>query len=518
MRPVDFFEQYLRLPFTNGEPFKLLDWQREVLTELFGEGGSPLLRTYYLSTAKKSSKTTLGAGLCLYFLIAEPHEPAARIYSAASDKEQAQLLWDAARQMIELSPELKRLEEQGKLIVQRDNIIYRAKNGERIYQSIAMNEAGSHGLNASVLLIDELHAIRGTTGREFLSSLTKGSIARRSPLTFFMTTAGTDLTSYCFELEERIRKMEQGLIEKPKTFGHRIYRADPKLPWDSEDAFAAANPSYGITVGQAAYVEHVTEARQSPVHRRSYEQLFLNRWTQRAEGFIDLQDWDACADTYAEDHLLGRECDGGLDLSKRLDLTAFALTFPPTPEDPYYRTLAYSFLPRQDENDLRCKELKDGVPYFEWARQGWLDLTEGRVIDQNHIVETLIELSKKFSIRSIAYDPNLAHEIVKRLNDAGLHMVEMRQWYSVLSEPTNELLAQTVSHRIRHNGNPVLKWNVSNLTIETGKAGQIMPSKSKSREKIDVAVALIMSLGRAVNQEKQEPFVSVYENRGILFL
>lgn len=205
--------------------------------------------------------------------------------------------------------------------------------------------------------------------------------------------------------------------------------------------------------------------------------------------------------------LEGRVCFGGLDLSRTADLTAYGLVFPPTEADPYYGVLAHSFLPN---SDLRNKELKDGVPYFTWGKQGYIQFIDGRIIDPDVIVDKIRESRDLYDLQAVAYDPWDSKEVVRALNDEGLTMLEFRQGYRSLSLPTKKLLEVIIGEKLRYNSNPVLTWNISNLKVDMDPAGNCKPNKSKSKEKIDMAVALVMALGCAIEAPDNAPFVSAY--------
>lgn len=298
MRPTEFIENYLvvpRGPYA-GKPFILLDWQREVLNDIYGEGHTPIVREYYLSLSKKNAKTSLSSALLLYHLIGEPDEVCAEIYSAASSAKQALLIWKTAKQIVKASPKLRHLVESKRLQIHRDRMVFQAKNGERTYNALSSVADSTEGIDPSIILIDELHAIRGGTGREFIDTLITATAGRKNPLVIYTTTAGSDLTTYCADIERRIEKIEQGIIKRPAGFNYRIHRAPKDMAWDSEAAFETANPSYGTLISKAFFREQVEKAKQSPTFRRAFCRYHLNQWVEHGEAFIDMEDWKACQD------------------------------------------------------------------------------------------------------------------------------------------------------------------------------------------------------------------------------
>lgn len=222
--------------------------------------------------------------------------------------------------------------------------------------------------------------------------------------------------------------------------------------------------------------------------------------------------WDGCAFPVNEDELAGRVCYGGLDLSSTSDLTAFVLIFPPQDEDDKYQILPYFWVP-EDTLDLRVK--RDHVPYDTWAKQGFIQTTEGNVIHYGFIEKFIEQLGKKFNIREIAFDRWGAVQMVQNLEGMGFTVVPFGQGFKDMSPPTKELMKLTLEKKIAHGGNPVLRWNMDNIFIRTDPAGNIKADKQKSTEKIDGAIAMIMALDRAIRNGNVNA-ESVYDNRGLL--
>ena len=512
MNPViRFYEEVLRLPNgpCAGDPFVLLDWQRELLEAIYKDQASPQVREVFVSMPKKNAKTSWAAGVLLYQLIAEPNERKAEIYSAACSEAQAKLIWEAAASMVTFSPQLTELVEQGKLEVYRDNMIYHAKSGDRIYRALASEATNIHGINPSIVLIDEVHGLRGNKGRELVDALTKSTITRRSPLTIYLTHAGSDLNCVAADIEKRIDRFERGVLKQPDSFIYRIHRAPPNVEWDSEEAWAIANPAYRTLIPREAYLEAVETARQTPNLQRSYRTYHLNQWTESSESIVNLEDWKACKREYSEEDLYGRPAFAGFDSSIYDDLTAFMLVFPPVEEDEEqgYRTLTHAFIP---EERLREKELRDQVPYWEWHEKGYLHLTPGAVIDEDFVIQTILAANEKFDIREMAYDPHRARHIVKKLDEAGVTTVEHRTGSISMAEPTAQFIKHVIAHTLHHDGNPLLAWNVGNVQGRIDVSGNLTPKKGKNIDKIDCAFALILALGRAVAGNDTKPFVSAY--------
>lgn len=224
-----------------------------------------------------------------------------------------------------------------------------------------------------------------------------------------------------------------------------------------------------------------------------------------------MEKWDQCAFPADPDSLRGRVCYGGLDLSSTMDITAFVLVFPPEYEDDKYQILPYFWVP-EDTLDLRVK--RDHVPYDVWKKQGYLQTTEGNVIQYGFIEKFIDDLGKKYNIREIAFDRWGAVQMVQNLEEMGFTVVPFGQGFKDMSPPTKELMKLVLEKRIAHGAHPVLRWMMDNIFIRTDPAGNIKADKEKSTEKIDGAVAMIMGLDRALRCRLGSD--SVYDSRGVL--
>lgn len=227
---------------------------------------------------------------------------------------------------------------------------------------------------------------------------------------------------------------------------------------------------------------------------------------------MPMEKWDACALPVDEEMLEGRVCYGGLDLSSTTDLTSFCLVFPPDSEEKPYYVLPYFWVP---EETLTLRVNRDHVPYDVWERQGYINTTEGNVVHYGYIEKFIEKLGERFNIRSISYDRWGATQMSQDLENMGFNVVPMGQGFASMSPPTKELMKLTLEKRIAHGGHPVLRWNMDNIFIRTDPAGNIKADKSKSTEKIDGAIAMIMALDRAIRCGN-DTSESVYDSRGLL--
>ncbi len=485
-----------------GRPFELLDWEREALRDLFGwkrPDGTRRYRTAYISVPRKQGKSSLSAGIALYLLCADG-EPGAEVFSAAADKDQAAIVFELAKSMVLASPELsKRLE------VFRRSMVY-AKTSSS-YKVLSADAYRQHGINASGVIFDELHAQRN---RELWDVLTTSTGSRSQPLVLAISTAGYDETSICWEVDDYARKVREGVVEDTSFYSY-VRRAEKEDDWTDPEVWKAANPSFGITIFEDYFTRECERAQNTPAYQNTFRRLHLNQWTAQRDRWLDLAAWDECDEFVDLEALQGRQCYGGMDLATTTDVAAFVLVFPPDDEDGVFDVAPFFWVPNDGVPE---RVRRDGVPYDAWIRDGLIHATEGNVIDYRAILRTIEDLGERYNVAEIAYDRWGSQAISNELAGLGFKLVQFGQGYGSMSSPTSELLKLVLAERIRHGGHPVLRWMADNLVVKSDPAGNVKPDKQKSTEKIDGMVALIMALDRAIRKEGA-PKLSVYATRGL---
>ena len=491
----------------HGQPFKLLPWQEKIIRDVFGtvRDDAPDTRQYstvYVEIGKKNGKSELGAALALNMLCNDD-EWKAEVYSCAADRQQASIVFDVACDMVRQNPTLSKLI---KIIPSTKRMVYQPTGS--IYQVLSSDVATKHGLNVSACIFDELHA---QPNRALYDVMTQGSgDARKQPLWVFLTTAGTDRNSVCYEVHQKAKDIIEGRKADPR-FYPVIFGLDENEDWTDERNWYKCNPSLGYTITIDKVRDAFHTAQETAADENMFRQLRLNQWVKQSVRWMQMDKWDACEGHFSENDLLGRPCYAGLDLSSTSDLTAFVLVFPPTHEDEPYCILPYFWLP---EDNLPLRVRRDHVMYDVWAKQGFLQTTEGNVVHYAYIEQFICKLNEKFNIREIAYDRWNASMMVQSLQDDGFTMVPFGQGFKDMSNPTKDLMRLVLEKSIRHNGHPVLRWNMDNIFVRTDPAGNVKIDKEKSTEKVDGAVALVMALDRA---EKSNGG-SVYDGRELLTL
>ena len=491
-----------------GKPFELLDWQEQIIRDLFGvlkPNGYRQFNTAYIEIPKKQGKSELAAAVALLLLCGDGEERA-EVYGCAADRNQAKIVFDVAVDMVRFCPALSK---RVKILESQKKITYLPTNSS--YQVLSADVANKHGFNTHGVIFDELHT---QPNRKLFDVMLQGSgDARMQPLYFLITTAGNDTNSICYEVHQKAIDIAEGRKVDP-TFYSVIYGAAEDEDWTDPKVWKKANPSLGITVGIDKVKAACESAKQNPGEENAFRQLRLNQWVKQSVRWMPMDKWDACAFPVSEDDLEGRICYGGLDLSSTTDITAFVLVFPPPDEEDKYYILPYFWIP-EETLDLRVR--RDHVPYDLWERQGTLMTTEGNVVHYGYIEKFIERLGEKFNIREIAFDRWGAVQMVQNLEGMGFTVVPFGQGFKDMSPPTKELMKLTLEQRIAHGGHPVLRWMMDNIFIRTDPAGNIKADKEKSTEKIDGAVAAIMALDRAIRCGN-DTSASVYDSRGILFI
>jgi phage terminase large subunit-like protein len=493
-----------------GVPFDPRPWQVDIIRELFGRTreDNPERRSYrtcYIEVPRKNGKSEICAAMALYGLIGDGVQ-GAEVYSAAADRDQASLVFNVAAQMVRNDRRLD-AEQGGRLkIIESQKRIVDHKTGS-FYRAISAEAYSKHGFNASMVIYDELHA---APNRELWDVLTTSMGARSEPLVIAITTAGYDRHSICWEQHDYATRILEGSVVDP-TFYPVIYAAPQDADWTDESVWRAANPALGDfrDIDEMRAMAH--KAREIPALQNTFRRLYLNQWTEQAERWLDMAAWDDCQKTGAatwrelRERYLGKPCFGALDLSSRTDLTALALVF--EDDDDGMTVVPFFWVP---EEGAAKRSRTDRVPYEQWIKDGLIIPTPGNVVDQGFIREDINRIARDYKLRELGFDPWNATKLAVELDGDGVKIVEMRQGFRSLSEPTKHLGALVTGRKLRHGGHPMLRWMASNMVVRQDPNGNLSPDKSKVTERIDGIVALIMAIGAALVNRDREPEYAMY--------
>ena len=505
-RVIFFIENHIRhiKGELGGQTFKLLDFQKKIISDLFGwkdrETNLRRFRTAYLALPRKNGKSTLISGIALYMTLADK-EPSAEVYVAAGDRSQAGIIFDVASSMVRADPQLNQ-----HLKVFKNSIIHEKTNST--FKAISAEASSKYGYNCSCIVMDEFFVQKDDS---LWNALTTSTGSRRQPLTIAITTAGYNKESICYKTQEYGMKVAEGIIDDP-TFYYVNFCASEDDDWTDPEVWKKANPGLEAGVLKLDYIKTECEKAQ---RMTSYENIFktlhLNIWTTSEAKFLSDKKWMDCdLGKINLDDFKGMNCYAGLDLASVRDISAFVLLFV---DDEKYFTIPYFFVP-QENAFIRSR--RDGVDYIAWEKEGFMEFTSGDVTDYNYIKKRIKEISEKVVLKKLMYDRWNASQLIIDLVDDGLPCEPFGQGFASMSAPTKELEKLILNKQINHSGNPILRWMCSNLSMKIDPAGNIKPDKSKSSEKIDGIVSLVMALGGYMNDDDKTD--SNYNDRGFVFL
>ena len=515
------------LQTSSGIPFKLMDWQREAITEFYGRmrEDEPTVRQYqylYLEIPKKNGKSEISAALAVYHLFADG-EINGEVYAVAADRENASIVFRAAKHMIETCHSLKKRCR----IVDSKKEIYDEVSGSML--KVLSSEAYSkHGYKPSCVIFDELHAQRN---RELWDIMTFGAgDAREQPVWIVLTTAGDDpdRKSIGWEVHKKalhILKYREGKRgEKyydnpqwlPIIYGLGLYEDEDELKQVNifdEEVWQRCNPSIGKTVKLSTIRAEAEEAKRSEAMERLFRWLRLNQWIAvHSVGWIPLTIYDKTQFNVEGKHwketvqlLKGKKCFGGVDLSKSTDLTGVVLVFPPQDGLEKWVALATGFIPL---DDIEGKEKRDHVPYRDWIRAGFMQGCEGDVIDYTQVCQFIVTACNDYDVKLIGFDPHLGATIMqqlqKELAGKATEVVEIPQGIRHISPPMKELERLIRSHEMLHVHNTALRSCFGNLRCVVDDNENYKPTKKRSTGRIDIAVAWIIAFATAMLEPKPD--------------
>jgi phage terminase large subunit-like protein len=477
-----------------GEFLHLEPWQQFIDWNVFGwmrEDGTRRFRTLYEEVARKNGKSTHGATTGIYLAFFDG-EPGAEVYSAATKRDQARIVHGEAIRMVKKNRALRK-----HIRIYKDNLHMEASASK--YEPLGADSDSIDGLNVHGVLADEVHAWKS---REMWDVLETATGSRRQPLIVAITTAGMDRQSVCFEKHQYTEKVLEGFKDNSfvdDTWFGIIYTIDEGDDWRDEACWIKANPNLGVSKKIDDLRMKATRAAKMPAAQNNFLRRELNVWVQGDSKWMDMDAWRKCGGKIPAlelpEHLKGRTAFAGLDLSSTSDLTAFVLVFPA--EDGFIDVVARFWLP-EDAIEPRTQE---GTHYDEWVREGYIEKTDGNVIDYGLVFEQIKQDATDYSIERIAFDRWGAARVVQVLQNIGMTMVQFGQGYQSMNPPMQELERLLLSGKIRHGNNPVLTWMADNVVAHMDPAGNIKPDKEKSKDKIDGIVALIMAIDLALRNE-----------------
>lgn len=498
-KAIDFFPLLRHYKGEWGDrPIVLEPWQQFVIGSVFGwkrADGTRRFRRAYLEVAKKNGKTLMAAGIAVLLAFFDD-EPGAEVYSIATKRDQAKLVWLDAKRMVERNAALRRRIKTYALSLANERTA-------SFFRPLGRDSGESEqGVNPHAFIVDELHVL---DDRESIDNIETAASARRQPLGVYITTAGVERESVWADERADAVGILEGRATDDSVFAV-IYTLDEGDDPFDEAVWPKANPNLGVSVKLDYLREQSAKAQRLPSALAAFLRYHANVPTGVSTRALAIAEWDANG---AEPEIAdGATGFAGLDLASVRDLTALLLLFrTPDPdakeshgcaELPDCRHYWYDVLCRFwcPEEGIRERARRDKVPYDDWVRDGWLIATPGNVTDYSWIRREVAELAARYEIVEIGFDKWNATQLVTELMDDGASCVAVPQTHAGLGPPWRELEKIILDHRMRHGGHPILRWMAGNVEVETDSSGNQKPSKRLSSERIDGMVALDMALGR----------------------
>jgi phage terminase large subunit-like protein len=492
-RAVRFFEEVLHLNGGDfeGQPFNLLGWQVFVVSSLFGWLGADGYRRFregYIETAKGSGKSPLAAGIGLKGLVADG-ESRAEIYSAATKKDQAMIMFRDAVAMVDQSPRLQQRLRKSGVGEKTWNLAYH-KTGS-FFRPISSDD-GQSGPRPHISLIDELHEHKTNVVIEMLRA---GSKSRRQNMTVAITNSGSDKRGPCWERHEYGIRILKAEVNDDSMFVYICALDEADDPFESEECWPKANPSLqeANLPGYKYIREQVAAAKGMPGKEAIVRRLNFCQWTGADSPWISYEVWKEAYKDYDWKTLRGRRAVAGLDLSSTTDLTGLVFLVQPEAKDEPWLLVPFAWLP---EMMLEEREKGDRVPYSQWKAAGYLDTTPGRAISKRVILQKLSQMCEFFEVTACAYDRWRIEDLIALANDEGIilpEMVPFGQGFKDMSPAVEAFETMLLNGLIAHNGHKVLTMCIGNAVVETDAAENRKLSKDKATGRIDLAVAGVMA-------------------------
>jgi phage terminase large subunit-like protein len=479
----------------------LEDWQVFILCNLFGwlhkSNGLRRFRRYYLEVARKNGKSPLGAAILLYMTFADG-EPGAQVYSFATKKEQAKIVWKCAQSMVAKEPDFAALGA-----AYNSTAIYCVETSSS-FKPLAKKADTEDGYNTHAFLADELHAHKT---RDMFDVMDSSTGARSQPLGGAITTAGSDQSGICFEIRDLIVQILNTTLARHGGLGYEIkgnsivsaewfgiiFTLDDGDDWRDEACWIKANPNLSVSVN----IEDLRSQVQRAIAQSSAVNGLLtkrfNIWTNAATAWLNMLAWNACANAkMREADFRADECIVGLDLASKIDFVAKVKVYR---RGEKYALFSKFYLPESAVEESKNSALKG------WVRDGWVNVTPGNVTDFNHIQDDLKADCAAGNVLEVPHDPWQAAQLASNMLEAHVPMVEYGPTVKTMSEPMKELEALVLSRRLEHDGNPAMTWMMANVTCRYDAKDNIYPRKERPENKIDGPVAAITAIGRWLTRE-----------------
>lgn len=489
-RPINFIQKYCKQSKGkwNGKSLKLELFQKAMLEATFGfVDQETKLRKYkkvIFFVARKNGKSSLDSAIANYMLTMDG-EGGAEIYSIATKKDQAKIVWEETKKMIKKSPVLNK-----KIRCLIGGIYYDKKDS--FFRALANDSNSLDGLNSHCVIADEVHAWKD---KNLLDVMYDSMSARDQPLFIETSTMGVIRQNVFDDEYEYASQVIDGVIPD-ETLLPIIYELDDEKEWLNEESWFKSNPALGVTKSYKYIRDKVERAKASPIELVNLlckdfnvRQNNINAWLT----FEELNN-EEIYNEWKDNYVIG-----GCDLSSTTDLTCATILGVVKGK---IRVKQMYWIPT---NYLERKISEDKIPYDKWLKNGYLRLSGDSKIDYHDITLWFLEQVREFDLRPlwIGYDSWNAQFWCDEMKEYGFDMVEVRQGYKTESAPLKQMKADLIDNKINYNNNPILKWNLSNVVVKTDENGNIMITKEKSRQRIDGVASLMDAYVIFVNKRSE---------------
>jgi phage terminase large subunit-like protein len=492
------------LPHIKGEWAKkgmkltLEPWQVFIYTTVLGwinvETGFRRFKTAYCEVSRKNGKSTLSAPLGIYMTCAD-EEAGAEVYSAATTRDQAKISWESAKHMVDREPGLRQAFD----VDTSAHSIHQMSTASS-FKALSSESNTLEGLNVHCAIIDELHAHKT---REVWDVLETACGARKQPLRWTITTAGSDRSGICYEQRLYVTKILDNIADDPTYFGI-IYTLDPDDDWKDESLWIKANPNLNISVDLSEMHQLAAKAKKIPSALSNFLTKRLDIWVNASVNLFNITAWQALADkSLKPEDFMEDPCWVGEDFAPRNDFSSRAQLFRREQEDgTHYYVFCKHFL---SEGKI---EESDNASYDGWAREGWIQTNPGNQTDDRDVEDDAVALFEEgYQIQEYCCDPSRTQGMETRIGERTEpdKVIEVPQNARNLCPATEKLSALIADGKIHHNGDPVLTWMLSNTVGRPVRGFGAYPDKERPENKIDGVSALLTALSRAMLAEQPEP-------------
>ena len=467
---------------TTGTSFELRDWQEQIIRKLMETDADGRRQHTHCGIwlPRANGKTELAAALILERFLRDKR-PRRQFYCAASTRDQARFLFNKVEAMVSDNPKLRK----HVTLKTSTHTIINNETGST-FKAVASEAGAMHGSEPTMVVYDEIH---GAKDRELYTSFVTGMGKVDQPLMVTITTAGiSDKTTLEWEQYDYACKVRDGIIDD-SSYLPIIYAANKDADWLDEKVWYRVNPALGDFRSSDEMQKLALKSKQVTALQNDFRRLYLNQHTEQYGKWLSTDHWDACQ---VESIDINGQWFGGADLSAKIDLTAFSLM---RRNENGYSVKTWQWIP-EDTAERRSKE--DRVPYPDWKSQGFLEYTPGNRVDQEYVCRRIQEICEQHGCRTIAFDAHNAEWFFQELQKEGYEVIESPQNVRVFNEPCKEFESLLSAGDLEHEANECTRWQVSNVEIKTSGDGMIKPVKGLERGRIDVVVAMLLSLDVAM--------------------